>query len=98
MSEAQAGSGHSLDKSPDQEQQQATAQAPPTSVEPVAPQDPQAQGAGTGEQNFLLHGNVSGSDQEGNAAKANRLEKEQPGGTAGYHSTGSETGTSGGQG
>ncbi len=97
MSDGQGGSGHSLDKSPEQEQQQATAQAPPTSVEPVAPQDPQAEGAGTGAQRAALHSNVSGSEQEGWAEKANRLEKEEPGGTAGYHSTGSFTGSSSGQ-
>ncbi len=97
MSEPQSGSGHSLDKTPHQEQQQATAQAPPTSVEPVAPQDPQAQGAASGEKDQLLHSNVSGSEQEGAAEKANRLHNDQPSGNAGYHSTGSHTGSTGGQ-
>ncbi len=92
-----SGSTHSLDLSPDHENHQASAQAPPTSVEPVAPQDAQAAGAATGEQNALLHANVSGSEQEGAHEKANRLADENAGGNPGYHSTGSFTGSSGGQ-
>ncbi len=97
MSESQEGFGHSLDISPADEQGQASAQAPPTSVEPVAPQNAQAQGAATGEQHARLSENVSGSEQEGWPEKANRLANEMPGGNPGYHSTGSHTGSTGGQ-
>ncbi len=93
----QAGSGHSLDKTPEHENHTDSAQAAPTSVEPVAPQNPQAAGANQGEQDKLLHSNVSGSEQEGNAEKASKLADEMPGGHAGYHSTGSFTESSGGQ-
>ena len=95
MSEIKArdGSKHSLDKSPEQDNHTDSAQAPPTSVEPVAPQNSQAAGANAGEQNKLLQGNVSGSEQKGVAEKADDLAKEMPGGTqAGYHSTGSYAG------
>ncbi len=92
-----SSSEHSLDKSPEHENHTASAQASPTSVEPVAPQNTQAAGASTGEQHALLHTNVSGSEQKGNAEKAKDLQEEMPGGTAGYHSTGSFTGSSGGQ-
>ena len=86
---------NSLDKTPADENNTAAAQAAPTSVEPVAPQNTEAAGAATGEQHALLSANVSGSEQEGAAEKASRL-AEMPGGHAGYHSTGSVTGTSGG--
>lgn len=87
------GSQHSLDKKPVEENHTASAQAAPTSVEPVAPQDAQAAGAASGEQHALLHANVSGSEQKGAAEKANELAEEMPGGTqAGYHSTGSYAG------
>ncbi|RRA48409.1 hypothetical protein [Acidipila sp. EB88] len=89
----QAGTQHSLDKTPEHENHAASAQAAPTSVEPVAPQNTQAAGASEGEQRALLHGNVSGSEQKGNAEKANDLAESMPGGTqAGYHSTGSYAG------
>ncbi len=91
------GTTHSLDKTPTDENEAATAQAAPTSVEPVAPQNTQAAGAATGEQHAHLSSNVSGSEQEGNHEKAARLADEMPGGHAGYHSTGSFTKTSGGQ-
>ncbi len=90
-------SQHSLDKKPEHENHDASAQAAPTSVEPVAPQNTQAAGAATGEQRGLLHGNVSGSEQKGNAERAKDMADEMPGGSAGYHSTGSFTGSSGGQ-
>ena len=93
----QGATGHTLDKTPEHENHTASAQAAPTSVEPVAPQNTQAAGAATGEQHGLLSGNVSGSEQEGAAEKASRLADEQPGGHAGYHSTGSFTESSGGQ-
>ncbi len=93
----QEGSHHSLDQQPENEQATATAQAAPTSVEPVAPQNTQSAGAANAEQHKQLHSNVSGSEQKGNAEQANELEKEMPGGTSGYRSTGSFTGTSGGQ-
>ncbi len=95
MSEIKAGenSEHSLDKQPEQENHTASAQAAPTSVEPVAPQDTQAAGAAAAEQNALLHSNVSGSEQKGNAERANELAETMPGGAqAGYHSTGSYAG------
>ena len=95
MSDVRAGEGsqHSLDQQPEHENQTASAQAAPTSVEPVAPQDTQAAGAATSEQHTLLQGNVSGSEQKGNAEKANDLAESMPGGTqAGYHSTGSYAG------
>ena len=89
----QDGSKHSLDKTPEHENHDASAQAAPTSVEPVAPQDTQAAGAAAGEQNKLLHSNVSGSEQKGAAEKASDLADTMPGGTqAGYHSTGSYAG------
>ncbi len=75
----------------------ATAQAAPTSVEPVAPQDSQAAGAGSESQIEHLKGNVSGSKQKGAAEKAAELADEAGSGGAGYHSTGSFSGTSGGQ-
>jgi len=96
-SHSQESGQHSLDKQPTGNENAASAQAPPTSVEPVAPQNAQAAGAATGEQNALLHSNVSGSEQKGNAEKAHDLETELPGGTAGYHSTKSETGVTDGQ-
>ncbi len=93
----QEGSHHSMDKGDANEQATATSQAAPTSVEPVAPQNTQAAGAATAEQHKQLHSNVSGSEQKGNAEKAQDLAEEMPGGSAGYHSTGSFTGSSGGQ-
>ena len=93
----QGGTGHSLDKTPEHENEIATAQASPTSVEPVAPQNTPAAGAAPGEQHALLSANVSGSEQEGAHEKAARLANEMPGGHAGYNSTGSFTKTSGGQ-
>ena len=96
-SHTQEGSQHSLDKKPVHENHAASAQAAPTSVEPVAPQDTQAAGAAEGEQRGLLHGNVSGSEQKGASEKAHDFAKEQPGGTAGVHSTGSHTGSSHGE-
>lgn len=97
MSEVHPKSGtrETLDRQQGEEAAIATAQAPPTSVEPVAPQDPQAQGAATGEQHALLQKNVSGSEQKGAAEIARELEDEMPGGNPGYHSTGSFTGSSG---
>jgi len=92
----QAGSHHSLDNEAVDEQTAATAQAAPTSVEPVAPQNTQVAGAANAEQYKQLHSNVSGSEQKGNAEKAKDLADEMPGGSAGYHSSGSYTGTSGG--
>jgi hypothetical protein len=92
-----AGTEHHLDRHEDQAETSATAQASPTSVEAVAPQDAQAAGAATGQQHDLLHKNVSGSEQEGAAEKAKKLHEEQPGGTAGIHSTGSSSGSTGGQ-
>ena len=97
MSDDQLQQGHSLDKTPSEEQDMASAQSSPGSVESVAPEVPQAAGANAGEQNALLHGNVSGSRQEGAAEKASNLEKEMPGGTAGYHSTGSNAGAANGK-
>ena len=85
-----------LDRHAGHEEAAATAQAAPTSVEPVEPQDTHAAGANASQQHDLLQKNVSGSEQEGAAERAKRLE-EQAGGTAGYHSTGSTTKTSGGQ-
>lgn len=76
------------------EEHAATSQASPTSVEPIAPHDPQAAGAASDQQKALLQANVSGSRQKGAAEQAADLAKEQPGGTAGVHSTGSYTGTS----
>ena len=93
----QGASQHSLDKKPEHENHTASAQAAPTSVEPVAPQDAQVAGAAENEQRGLLHGNVSGSEQKGAAEKASDFEKEQPGGTAGVHSTGSHTDASHGE-
>ena len=93
----QPGSTHSLEVHDGNENHQASAQASPTSVEPVAPQDTQAAGAATGEQHELLSANVSGSEQEGAHEKANRLADENAGGNPGYHSTGSFTGSTGGQ-
>ncbi len=93
----QGGTSHSLDITPVQENETATTQAAPTSVEPVAPQNTQAAGAATGEQHARLSENVSGAEQEGNAERASRLANEMPGGHAGYNSTGSYSGTSGGQ-
>lgn len=99
MSETQPqpGSEDHLDRSGDHEEAAAAAQAAPTSVEPVTPQDTHAAGAATTQQHDLLQKNVSGSEQEGAAERAKRLEDEAGGTTAGYHSTGSSTGTSGGQ-
>ncbi len=93
------GQGHEdkLDRSPADDKATATAQAAPTSVEPVTPQDSQAAGAGSATQIEHLKGNVSGSQQQGAAEKAAELADEAGGGGAGYHSTGSFTGTSGGQ-
>ncbi len=97
MSEARPASGttETLKQQKSDELATATAQAPPTSVEPVAPQDPQAQGAATGEQHAVLGKNVSGSEQKGADEIASELQDEMPGGNPGYHSTGSYTGTSG---
>lgn len=97
MSEVHPGPGtqETIRKQQRDEQSAAIQQAPPTSVEPVAPQDPQAQGAATGEQHAVLEKNVSGSEQTGAAEKARKLQDEMPGGNPGYHSTGSFTGTSG---
>ncbi len=91
----QSGTRQTLDRQQVDELAKATAQAPPTSVEPVAPQDPQVQGAATGEQHALLEKNVSGSEQKGAAEIARDLQDEMPGGNPGYHSTGSFTGASG---
>ena len=91
----QSGTQETLDRQKIDEQASATAQASPTSVESVAPQDPQAQGAATGEQHALLEKNVSGSQQKGADQIASELQDEMPGGNPGYHSTGSGTGTSG---
>ncbi len=85
-----------LDRHAGHEEAAATAQASPTSVEPVQPQDPHAAGAASDQQSAVLQKNVSGSEQQGAAERAKQLE-EQAGGTAGYHSTGSSTKTSGGQ-
>ncbi len=97
MSEARPASGiaETLKRQQSEELATATAQAPPTSVEPVAPQDPQAQGAATGEQHAVLSRNVSGSGQQGADEIASELQDKMPGGNPGYHSTGSHTGTSG---
>jgi hypothetical protein len=81
-------------RSPKHEEQAATSQASPTSVEPIAPHDPQAAGAASDQQRALLQANVSGSQQKGAVEEAAELAKDQPGGTAGVHSTGSYTGTS----
>ncbi len=94
---SQEGSHNSIDKGAVDEQAAATAQAAPTSVEPVAPQNTQVAGAANAEQHKQLHSNVSGSEQKGNAEKAQDMAEEMPGGSAGYHSTGSFTGSSGGQ-
>ncbi len=93
----QPGSTDSLDLHPSHESEQATTQASARSVEPVAPQDSHAAGAATGHQHDVLGKNVSGSEQEGMAEKANRLAEEDLGGNPGYHSTGSHTGSTGGQ-
>jgi ABC-type sugar transport system substrate-binding protein len=82
-----------LDRNQGQEAAHDAAQAPPTSVEPVAPQDPHAAGAAAPSQTELLQGNVSGSTQKGAAEQAQQLKEEMPGGTSGLHSTGSWTGT-----
>jgi len=99
MSETQAqhGTQHHLGRPAGQEAASASAQAAPTSVEPVEPQDTHAAGAATGEQHDLLHKNVSGSEQKGAAETAKELEEHQAGGTSGVHSTGSSTGITGGQ-
>ena len=89
-----SASHHKLDRNPGQEAHTSSAQAAPTSVEPVAPQDPQAAGASEPEQRRHLKDNVSGSEQKGASEKASELEEQQPGGTAGLHATGSYTGTS----
>ena len=95
MSDVQAKTtSHNHDRGSEQEQQVATAQASPTSVEPVAPQDTHAQGAATGEQHALLQDNVSGTEQKGAAEKAKEHHDAQPGGGAGVHSTGSYAGAS----
>lgn len=94
---AQPGSEDHLDRNAGHEESAATAQAPPTSVEPVTPQDPHAAGAASGQQNDLLQKNVSGSEQKGAAERAKELEDQAGGTAAGYHSTGSSSGTSGGQ-
>ena len=65
-------------------------------MEPVTPQDTHAAGAATASQKDLLQGNVSGSEQKGAAEKASEL-ADDAGGSAGYHSTRSFSGTSGGQ-
>ena len=97
MSEARptSGTAETLKRQKSEELATATAQAPPTSVEPVTPQDAQAQGAATGEQHALLAKNVSGSKQKGADEIASELQDELLGGNPGYHSTGSYTGTSG---
>ena len=96
MSEAHT-SDHSLDKSPADEQEQAVKQAEPTSIEPVTPQNTQVAGAATDEQHALLSDNVSGSGKEGWHEKANRLAEDSLDGNPGYKSTGSYTGSTGGQ-
>ena len=93
----QPGTQDHLERHTGHEEAAATAQAPSTSVEPVEPQDPQAAGANAAQQNEQLQKNVSGSEQEGAAERAKRLEEQAGGTTAGYHSTGSSTKTSGGQ-
>ncbi len=93
----QPGTEHHLDRHPVHEEAAATAQAAPTSVEPVTPQDTHAAGAASHQQSDLLQANVSGSEQKGAAERAKELEDQAGGTTAGYHSTGSSTGTSGGQ-
>ncbi len=101
MSDTQPGSlpqsQDHLDRHAGHEEAAATAQAAPTSVEPVEPQDTHAAGAASGQQSELLQKNVSGSEQEGAAERAKRLEEQAGGNAAGYHSTGSSTKTSGGQ-
>jgi hypothetical protein len=94
MSEVQPtrASHHTLDQSPTQEEHTSSAQASPTSVEPVTPQDAQAAGASASEQRRHLQDNVSGSQQKGAAERAHELHEEQPGGTAGLHATGSRAG------
>ena len=92
-----SGHEHRLDRSHADEKQVAGAQAAPTSVEPVTPQDAHAAGAAGQTQVDLLKGNVSGSEQEGAAERASKLADEAGSGGAGYHSTGSFTGSSGGQ-
>ena len=95
MSETRAKeTSHHHDRPSGNEQAVASAQAAPTSVEPVAPQDSQAQGAASVEQRNLLQDNVSGSTKKGAAQKAQEHHESQPGGTAGVHSTGSHTGAS----
>jgi hypothetical protein len=86
-------------RNPKHEERAAIAQAAPTSVEPIAPQDPQAAGAATARQIALLQQNVSGSEQKGAAEKAHDLAQEsasadEPRATAGVHAAGSYTGTS----
>ena len=83
-----------LDRHEGHEAAAASAQAAPTSVEPVTPQDSHAAGAAQPTQNELLQKNVSGSTQKGAAEQAKEHAEAQPGGTAGLHATGSETGTS----
>lgn len=98
MNDVQAKpSSHHHDRKPEHEQSAASAQASPTSVEPVAPQDPHAQGAASAHQRELLEKNVSGATQKGEAESARDAQGDEPGGHAGLHSTGSYTGTSGGQ-
>ncbi len=92
-----SGSTNSIDLTSGQDTEQASTQASAGSVEPVAPQDAQAAGAAPGLQHEILSKNVSGSEQEGMHEKANRLANEELGGNPGYHSTGSHTGSSGGQ-
>jgi hypothetical protein len=92
----QPGTEHHLDRHQGHEAAAAAEQAAPTSVEPVTPQDTHAAGAASSEQHDLLHSNVSGSEQEGAAEQAKKME-EQGHTSAGYHSTGSSTGTTGGQ-
>ena len=93
----QPGSSDHLDRNEGHEEAAASADAAPTSVEPVEPQDTHAAGANAGEQNKLLQKNVSGSHQKGAAQNAKELAEHEAGGNAGVHSTGSTTGTSGGQ-
>ncbi len=94
MSEIQSGTDQTLERQGHQDEKAASAQAAPTSVEPITPQDTQAAGATKDTQRELLQGNVSGSEQKGAAERAKELEDEA-GTSAGYHSTGSVTGTSG---
>jgi hypothetical protein len=82
-----------LDQQPHHEAAQDNAQAPAASVEPVAPQNPQAAGAAAATQHQLLEENVSGSVQKGAHEKAQEYKEGTPGGAAGTHSTGSWSGT-----